>query len=681
MFKSSEDIHSMKCKNCVKAWEQLTGDAWILQAVKGYKIPFTRPPYQRLPPPLPTIQGKSEALDTEIQKLLLKKAIEPVPQEKSNVEFLSTIFVVPKKDGGHRPVFNLKSLNNFINPPHFKMEGFHTLKEILKKGDFMGKLDLKDAYTSVPIALKDRAFLRFLWKGQKFQFSTLPFGLSTAPFVFTKLLKPVAGHLRSQGIRLVIYLDDFLFLNQCPERLQKEMLMAKSLLENLGFCINQTKSVFSPNRTIEFLGVSVDSTNLQISLPQNKLKGIKKDCQSLLLGKHVRARKLAHTVGKMVAAKEAIRFSMVHVRYLQRVLNIAVRQPMGYESVAYITKEAQQELNWWVEESQSQNGCPIQAVTPDLVIQTDASKLGWGAIWGMQKTGGLWSLKEKTWHINVLELLAVFLALKSFTKEMYNQHILIQSDNVSTLSYINKQGGTKSRDLQFVAKQIWDYCQNHQLMLTGEHIPGKLNVEADHLSGHWEDASYWMLEKETFLKIQKVHGLFHIDLFANCLNFQCPNYCSWKPDPGAIWVNAFTKSWKDLQCPYAFPPFALVARCLRKILEEKATVCIVTPKWQAQPWYAQALEMSICHPLLIPPSLNLLLSSQGEQHPLVIERSLYLIVWKVSGKDSLPEAYRKGLLPWLPPLGGKAPVCSTIVLGSSFQAGVVEGKLIPFVPL
>ena len=60
--------------------------------------------------------------------------------------FLSTLFLVPKKDGGQRPVINLKKLNSFINAPHFKMEGIHTLKSLLEKGDWLVKIDLKDAY-------------------------------------------------------------------------------------------------------------------------------------------------------------------------------------------------------------------------------------------------------------------------------------------------------------------------------------------------------------------------------------------------------------------------------------------------------------------------------------------------------------------------------------------------------
>lgn len=67
-------------------------------------------------------------------------------------QFLSSYFLVPKPDGGsNRFIFNLKKLNKFINPPHFKLEDIRSVLSLISPGDFMGCLDLKDAYFVVPI--------------------------------------------------------------------------------------------------------------------------------------------------------------------------------------------------------------------------------------------------------------------------------------------------------------------------------------------------------------------------------------------------------------------------------------------------------------------------------------------------------------------------------------------------
>ncbi|KAJ8047679.1 hypothetical protein HOLleu_06735 [Holothuria leucospilota] len=161
----------------------------------------------------------------------------------------------------------------------------------------------------------------------------------------------------------------------------------------------------------------------------------------MLTVKSMKARKIANLVGKMVAAKEAINYSMAHLRYLQRALGRAIQGPEGFEEMVQVPREARKDFSWWIENLQAQNGCSIRSLTPDLIIQTDASLTGWGAVCGASRTGGHWLEHDKTWHINVLELQAIYLALNCFTRNLSNQHILIKSDNVSALSYINRQGG------------------------------------------------------------------------------------------------------------------------------------------------------------------------------------------------------------------------------------------------
>ena len=74
----------------------------------------------------------------------------------------------------------------------------------------MVSLDLKDSYFSVPIHPLDRKLLRFIWKGQRFEFICLPFGYYLAPRVFSKILKPLAATWRSKGLELQSTLPDFI---------------------------------------------------------------------------------------------------------------------------------------------------------------------------------------------------------------------------------------------------------------------------------------------------------------------------------------------------------------------------------------------------------------------------------------------------------------------------------------
>ena len=147
--------------------------------------------------------------------------------------FVSQIFLVEKKDGGQRPVINLKGLNRFVKTKHFKMEGLHLLPDLLQPQDWIVKMDLKDAYLQIPIHSEHQHLLTFLWEGKTYMFKCLPFGLSAAPRVFTKLLKPVVGFLRQNGCHLIIYLDDILMLHQDRDQIQLSQLTCQ-LFKNLG---------------------------------------------------------------------------------------------------------------------------------------------------------------------------------------------------------------------------------------------------------------------------------------------------------------------------------------------------------------------------------------------------------------------------------------------------------------
>ena len=136
--------------------------------------------------------------------MLTKQAVSKIPKEHSNKGFLSQLFSVPKKDGGTRPIINLKGLNTFVETVHFKMEGIHVLRDTLKPGDWITKVDLKDAYFMIPMASHHKCLLIFRWQGQTYQFNCLPFGLSSTPWVFTKTTRLVVATLRSLGLRVII---------------------------------------------------------------------------------------------------------------------------------------------------------------------------------------------------------------------------------------------------------------------------------------------------------------------------------------------------------------------------------------------------------------------------------------------------------------------------------------------
>ena len=92
-------------------------------------------------------------------------------------------------------MIDLSALNKFIVNEHFQMEYLSCIKTVLLPGDFMTNIDLKDAYLSIPVHESSQKVLRFVWQGKCYQFKALPFGLCSAPRIFTKLLRPIAAFL------------------------------------------------------------------------------------------------------------------------------------------------------------------------------------------------------------------------------------------------------------------------------------------------------------------------------------------------------------------------------------------------------------------------------------------------------------------------------------------------------
>lgn len=214
---------------------------------------------------------------------------------------------------------------------------------------------------------------------------------------------------------------------------------------------------------------------------------------------------------------------------------------------------------------------------PDLEIQTDATRSGWGAVFNDTNTGGHWSSGERQQHINFLEMKPVFWALKTFCSNLKQNHIKPYTDNTTAVAYINSMGGSRSESCCKIARQIWLWCIKREIWLTAVHLPGSLNTEADRASRVFNDRTEWTLNPSIFKNLANQFSVQPtIDLFASRLNYQIKPYISWKPDPEAFVVDAFTLDWST-HVFYAFPPFSLLGRVLQNIQQDQAEGILILP--------------------------------------------------------------------------------------------------------
>jgi len=316
------------------------------------------------------------------------------------------------------------------------------------------------------------------------------------------------------------------------------------------------------------------------------------------------------------------------------------------DQVLPLRTEAREELTWWQHHLTHWNGRTTLRRSVQIVIQSNASLSGWGAVCKGMSTGGLWSPQEQSLPINCLELLAADLALKSFLKDQKGVTVLLQLENSTAVAYINNLGGTISPVLTALTRDLWLWALERDISLTAQHIPGVSNTVADWESRMERDRSDWMLAPQVFQKINSTLGPLEIDLFASRLTFQLPWFFSWRPDPQAVAVDAFQQDWSLLR-GYANPPWCMVGRVLSKVESEQAQVVLVAPVWRAQTWYPVLLRMLRDYPHLLSPQEARV--QRGEQLRQV-EVTPQLAVWPVSGRSSMTAAFLQKLQTscWLP---------------------------------
>ena len=164
-----------------------------------------------------------------------------------------------QKDWDLRPVIDLRVLNGYVKYQHFKMESLDLVKSLIRRNDYMISIDLNQAFYHVPLASSQKPFFAFDFLGKRYCFRCLPFGLTSSPRIFTKVLRPLIKIIRSKGIRIAVYLDDILLMARSKEEALEHTTSLIQCLQHYGFTINEKKSLLAPSHVIDYLEFRIDS--------------------------------------------------------------------------------------------------------------------------------------------------------------------------------------------------------------------------------------------------------------------------------------------------------------------------------------------------------------------------------------------------------------------------------------
>ena len=411
---------------------------WI---VTGYNLQWATDP----PPPFEARNARGaledEAfVDEAVQQLLQRGAVRRVAHRPRCVSPLN----VATRRGKKRLILDLRRVNECLrrDGTGFKFADVHDASTVLQPQDFLFKVDLEAAYHHVAMHPDSWEYLGFRWRDQYYVFTVLPFGLATAPWVFTKVTRTLVGRWRALGIRLVHYLDDFLFAvapdadgGHCDfDRVQRRVLADFAAA---GFTLNPRKLALAPAHRLEFLGFTVDTVVGRISASAVRAAETADALRRLrALRRKAPLSLLATLTGKLVSLKPALGHAVrIFTRGLYHQL-MEVPAQHWHRRHAPLSAGALAEVDFWARHFAQLDGQPIwaEAGVEESFVFSDASDSGWGGVFRRTPfdnavAQGYFVPCERRQSSTWRELLVAEHTLRSFEHFLWGKMVTLYTNN------------------------------------------------------------------------------------------------------------------------------------------------------------------------------------------------------------------------------------------------------------
>jgi hypothetical protein len=376
---------------------------------------------------------------------------------------------------------------------------------LIKEGSFLAKVDLKSAYRSVPIHPDSFNYTGLQWNFSGSASTTylydcrLPFGASRSCRVFQAITSAIVRIMARMNFVCLAYIDDFLVIGENYEACKLALTCLVDLIPRLGLEVNWDK-VEGPSPSLSFLGVQIDCVTRTLSLPPKKLSKFKELIASWSLKTKVSKKDLQHLVGKL---NWCARVVFGGRSFMRNLINLIAKLKKSHHRIR-LSKPAKDDISWWVtglEYFHGTTGFLCDSPLPSYEFATDSCLVGGGGHFGNQWFYVNWAIdmpEVSSSHINVLELETVLLAAELWGPLWRNRCILVRSDNMATVSAVNK-GSSRSVEMLGIIQRIFWLSVKFGFRLKAAFIPGKCNILSDLISRLHSSASAQVLE--SFLSI------------------------------------------------------------------------------------------------------------------------------------------------------------------------------------
>lgn len=549
----------------------------------GFQLRFLAPPPMVGFDNHPGAYRHWQFIDEELTKRVARGQFSIVKPEFAKQ--IHPIDVAPKSNGKLRFILDCRLVNGFLPHVAFKLENLAVVPQIVSRGAWMFSTDLEDAYFHIPIHLASRPHLCFQWRGVVYTTNVLPFGLNLAPWVFTKMIRPVIRYCRRIGVSVLAYLDDFLWSDKEPH-VRELVEFARALLTKLGFSVSETKSDWTPTQILQFLGLLVNTESYCFEVPATKVEKIKRAVAFLIervqKSHKVSAKSIAEICGHILA----IRLAVAPARIYTRALYASLNQAPHWNARVTLSQRAMEELRFWRDQLQnytSHGMIPAQFTT---TLHCDASDDGWGAHCHAASAFGYFDPDLCAPHTSSTyrELMGLLHAIKTpeIVEVIRNQRARFILDSSAAVFNLNNGGGPKP-DLAQLVKEIWAQCVRIGVDASAEWVSRSKNEYADTLS-KYRDRADWMLNRSLFSALDRRWGPHTVDRFASAHNAQCLRFNSRYHDPHAEATDAFRQDWSR-ENNFCNPDFNDLDRVLAHAYEHYAVMTVIFPRWESATWF------------------------------------------------------------------------------------------------
>lgn len=534
----------------------------------------------------PSTQQHASFVDEALAALLTKGAIAVA----TTIPVVINPLKVIERRGKLRLVLDLRHVNEFCAPaPKFKYESIKSAADVCQPGDWLFPIDLESAYHHVPMHHSAWRYLGLRWRGVTYVFKVLPFGLSCACWVFTKLTNELAGYWRRQGIRLLHYLDDFCFAER-PDAQGGPGLCARlrarvlSDINKAGFSV-QVQKLHPPAQRVTFLGFQIDTVAGKIYASAARAQELAAAVRAALgAGAQVPARQLAGITGRIASLLPALgNAGRIFTRGLNDCLPVTRR---GWRRPVALTVDARQDLIFWRDRFSDADGQPLwPSSRVDTIFYSDAGAHGWGG-WTVRPDGGTEDARgylDKAQQVassTLREAIALWNNLTSLPG-LAGRRLRAVVDN-SGLEW-GWAGGSRTPEINSIFRNIWEWCRLTGSSLAIYWVPRRFNVRADQLS-KFVDRNDWQLHPECFRMLDSRWGPHTFDRFATDRNALCARFCSAVWCPGTQGIDAFSFDWRN-ENNWANPPFVLIPKVIQHLRLCEAAATLICPAWYKQPWW------------------------------------------------------------------------------------------------